>query len=165
VTKKNIPHHLEGSRAPLCETRSFNGGFMHVIHMLYVSIQKHLERSLSEHGEISFSQFLILVGFSCNAHEKVTQAKLAEYLLLTEATVSRHVGILVAKKLLTKEQDIANKKMYNLKLTQEGSRIFEDSKKIITHELEKVFGDISEKDKKNIMQHFTKVISLLHMKK
>jgi DNA-binding MarR family transcriptional regulator len=116
VTKKNIPHHLEGSRAPLCETRSFNGGFMHVIHMLYVSIQKHLERSLSEHGEISFSQFLILVGFSCNAHEKVTQAKLAEYLLLTEATVSRHVGILVAKKLLTKEQDIANKKMYNLKV-------------------------------------------------
>lgn len=133
--------------------------------MLYVSIQKHLEHLLASQGEISFSQFLILVGFSCDAHEKVTQAKLAEYLLLTEATVSRHVGVLVAKKLLTKERDSVNKKIYNLKLTKEGSRIFENSKKIITEELETIFADISEKDKKTSMQNFTSIITLLHKKK
>lgn len=149
----------------VCEAESFNGGFMHVVHMFYVSIQKHLEQSLSKDGEISFSQFLVLIGFYCEEQSTLTQAKLAEYLMITEATVSRHIGVLVSKKLLHKEKDTINKKIYNVRLTDEGKKTVEHSKKIITEELDTMFKHISEKDKSNIIKNFSKTISLLHKKK
>ena len=149
----------------LCPGDTFNGGFMHVVHMFYVSIQKHLEQTLTKEGKISFSQFLVLIGFYCEEQSTLTQAKLAEYLMLTEATVSRHIGILVTKKLLHKEKDSTNKKIYNLTLTEEGKKTVERSKKLIHEELDTIFKHISEKDKSSIIKNFSQTLAILHKKK
>lgn len=155
--------------APLVETQcmpdDFSGGFMHVIHMLYVGIQKHLETMLSSQSQISFSQFVILVGFSHNDKSCMTQAKLAEHLTLTEATVSRHITTLVAMGLLSKEKDSHNKKTYNVAITKEGVKAFTRAKKIIMQELDALFAHISEKDKAVLIKNFTATIALLHQKK
>lgn len=143
----------------------FNGGFMHVIHQLYFSIQKHLEQALVTHKELSFSQFMILVGFFCEESSSLTQAKLAQQLMLTEATVSRHIRILVAKKFLYKEKDIHNKKSYKLSISPLGKKAFMDAKKIITQELDICFSHITNTDKTIIIKNFTKTITLLHNKK
>lgn len=149
---------------PHSESTIFNGGFMHVVHMFYLGIQKHLDHVLSTRSELSFSQFLILVGFSCDNQKSTTQTKLAEYLMLSEATVSRHVSILVSKELLSKEKDRYNKKMYNLSLTHSGRKTFERTKKIIIGELDYLFSHIKEKDKESIIKNFNTTLELLQKK-
>jgi DNA-binding MarR family transcriptional regulator len=148
-----------------CVPDDFSGSFMHVIHMLYVGIQKHLENTLNAHNQISFSQFVILVGFSHSATPCVTQAKLAEHLTLTEATVSRHITTLVAIGLLSKEKDVYNKKTYNISITPQGATAYKDAKKIIMKELDSLFSHISDTDKAVLIKNFTTTISLLHQKK
>ena len=148
-----------------CTNDDFNGGFMHVIHMLYMGIQKHLEQTLSASKQISFSQFVILVGFSRKNESRITQAKLAEHLMLTEATVSRHINILVTMKLLHKEKDPNNKKSYILSLTPYGATTFMNAKKVIMKELDSLFSHISEKDRKMIIKNFTITIEALQQKK
>lgn len=153
------------SFAELCNADDFNGGFMHIFHMLYIGIQKHLEQTLSASGSISFSQFVILVGFSSNNGLCASQAKLAELLMLTEATVSRHISTLVTMKLLSKEKDAANKKSFNLVLTPHGAATFMEAKTIIMRELEVIFSHISEKDREIILNNFRSTLTLLQHKK
>ena len=143
----------------------FSGSVMHVVHQLYVSVHKQLEHVLAKHKDLSFSQFLILVGFSCKGGATLTQARLAEHLMLTEATVSRHIGILVAKGYLTKEKDVLNKKSYNLAITRDGNKVFLKTKKIITRKLDSYFSHISKNNKDIIMSTFTTTIEILHQKK
>lgn len=148
-----------------CFTDDFNGGFMHVIHSFYMGVQKHLEHALLKHKQISFSQFLILVGFSCDDSDSMTQAKLADHLKLTEATVSRHITTLVTMKLLDKHKSSTNKKSYRLTLTKEGLQAFKNAKKIIMDELNATFSHISDKDREIITQNFITTTELLQQKK
>lgn len=133
--------------------------------MLYLGVQKHLDQTLLSNKEISFSQFLILVGFYCKEGSPVTQAKLAESLMITEATVSRHIRVLVEKKLLTKLKDPQNKKSYNLTLTKTGIDTFNRAKKVVDNELTLLFSDIKEADQSLIIKTFSKTITKLHDKK
>lgn len=165
VRVHTIQNNQTISLPALHQSDDFCGGFMHVIHMLYIGIQKHLEATLSSHKLVSFSQFVILVGFSKNDNSNVTQAKLAEHLMLTEATVSRHITTLVSKGLLSKEKDLYNKKSYNLSLTKEGVRAFMDAKKIITKELDTLFSHVSLDEKAILIKNFAKTIELLQQKK
>lgn len=143
----------------------FNGGLMHTVHRLYFLVQKRIEHILAKEKEISFSQFLILVGFSSSGCPFLTQARLAEELMLTEATVSRHIHILVGKQLLTREKDSHNKKSYNITLTKNGSKAFERAKRLVTNELDAIFLSVADKDKKNIIKVFSNIIISLQQKK
>mgnify|MGYP003441389293 CR=1 FL=1 len=157
--KLNTNIDTKGTQSDFC------GGIMHAVHLFYFSIHKHVEHVLSLRGTISFSQFIILVGFSNQEASHMTQAKLAEHLMLTEATVSRHITTLVTKKLLTKVKDIANKKSYRLSLTPLGSKVYTDTKNIITNELDIYLSTISESHKKIIITNLTKITTLLNQKR
>lgn len=137
---------------------NFGTSLMYYIHHVYIGVHKHLESILLAKKEISFSQFVILTGFSCNEYPLVTQAVLAEHLMLTEATVSRHIGALVAKGLLLKEKNSKNKKSYNLTLTPLGRKTFIQVQNIITEELDMRFKDVSPSHKKVIIENFKKII-------
>ena len=167
-TKANsLPHPATSNHRKVIktvQTSDFNGGFMHVIHQLYFSIQKHFEQELQKHKGISFSQFIIMVGLSC-CRSEVTQARLAEHLMLTEATISRHISKLVEKKYLFKKKDLHNKKTYNLSISPLGRKAFVRAKKLIDDELVVCFSHVSEKDRETIITNFTKTISILHTKK
>ena len=95
----------------------------------------------------------------------MTQAKLAEHLCLTEATISRHVRTLVTKELLIKKKDAVNKKSSTLSLTELGVATFLTAKKSIMLELDTLFSHITEEDKKIITKNFMTTITTLHQKK
>lgn len=146
------------------EECQFNGSFMHVIHQFYFAIQKRLEHALLTEGPVTFSQFLILVGCSCSPTKTLTQAKLAENLMLTEATVSRHVKTLVEKGLVSKEKDVHNKKIYTLTLTKSGVHACDKAFAAVNKELEASFVKIPQKDKHHIITLFSQTLSFLHTK-
>jgi DNA-binding MarR family transcriptional regulator len=143
----------------------FNGGFMHTIHLLYFTVQKRVEQVLLARADVSFSQFLILAGFTPKDCPYMTQARLAEYLHVTEATVSRHITSLVAKGLLSKEKDPTNKKTFTLLLTNKGQKAFSKAKTIAMQELDNAFITIKDSDKKRIIKIFSQTITSLQTKK
>ncbi len=91
----------------------------------------------------------------------MTQAKLAEHLMLTEATISRHITTLVAKELLTKTKDSSNKKSYKLSLTPLGQKEYKAAKKIITKELDSYFSLIKEADTQIIIKNLSRITALI----
>lgn len=143
----------------------FSKSFMYSIHELYFLVQKHLEQVLSKHKSLSFSQFLILVGFKCSPDTAVSQSLIADRLNLTEATVSRHVSTLVDLQLLSRSQDVGNRRKYTLTLTQKGKKVFDAASTLIDKELNDIFSSVKEKDRADIMKNFSTILSQLQSKK
>lgn len=145
--------------------QDFSKSFMYSIHQMYFLVQKHLEQSLLKSKSISFSQFMILVGFQCSSSLPVSQSKIAEHLYLAEATVSRHISVLVSLGLLSRLDDTENRRKHIIKITPKGKKVFESAQKIIEKELNSIFSIIKEKDRESIMKNFNGVLSLLLAKK
>lgn len=143
----------------------FSKSFMYSIHQMYFLVQKHLEQSLLRADAISFSQFMILVGFRSSMSSPVSQSCIAEKLYLAEATVSRHISTLVDLDLLSRTEDKTNRRKHIIKITPKGAKAFEATQKIITKELDSIFSVIKEKDRNNIVKSFDEVLVTLLEKK
>jgi DNA-binding MarR family transcriptional regulator len=146
-------------------TYDFSKGFMYSVHQVYTLVQKRLEQSLSEKEAISFSQFMILVGFVCHTNSPVSQASIASFSHLTEATVSRHISVLVTKGYLSKEENKENRRKHLITITKKGLSAFAHAEKIIDKELITIFKDIKDSDRKSIMKNFNNVLLQLLTKK
>lgn len=136
--------------------------FMYAIHQTYFLAEKRLEHKLHEAGGISFSQFLILLGLHCK--EKTSQSGIAQFLYLTEATVSRHITALQKEKYLTRREDPENRRRHILAMTPHGAKVFADAHAIIERELKQIFTVIPAKDRSLIMASFKSVINQLKHK-
>lgn len=143
----------------------FSKSFMYSIHQMYFLVQKHLEHSLLKSKQISFSQFMILVGFRCSESSQVSQSAIASQLYLTEATVSRHISTLVNMDLLSRAEDKDNRRKHIIKITPKGTKAFKTASKVIDTELHLIFSNIKEKDRENIMKNFDNVLASLLTKK
>ena len=147
------------------DTQDFSQSFMYSIHQMYFLVQKHLEHVLSRGSSLSFSQFMILVGFKCSQNGPVSQSDIAERLYLTEATVSRHISTLVSLNYITRVEDKENRRKHVIKVTPKGTKVFTQAKTLIDKELQEIFGVIREKDRASIMKNFSEVFRSLLSKK
>jgi len=143
----------------------FSKTFMFSLHQMYFLVQKHLEHVLAKRKSLSFSQFLILVGFLCRNESSVSQSAIAERLNLTEATVSRHISTLVEAGLLSRAEDKANRRKHIIEITSKGKNAFKKSADIIHKELDDIFSSIQEKDRISIMKTFSHILIKLLGKK
>lgn len=143
----------------------FSKSFMFSIHQMYFLVQKHLEHVLLKRKSLSFSQFLILVGFHCGDGNAVSQSAIAEKLNITEATVSRHISTLVEQGYLSRSEDAKNRRKYIIEITKKGNLAFKKAAEIVHKELDATFSSITEKDRKNIMKNFSNILTPLLGKK
>lgn len=143
----------------------FSNSFMYLVHQMHFLVQKHLEHALSKDVSLTFSQFMILVGFQCTHDAPVSQTTIASQLDLTEATVSRHVATLVKLGLITREEDSKNRRKHVLTMTTKGRTVFTKAKDIIDAELSSLFSVINKTDRNNIMKNFQTVLNTLLAKK
>ena len=135
---------------------------MYSLHQTYFLTQKRLEQKLVAAKGISFSQFLILLGIHCNKKEP-SQTAIADFLYLTEATVSRHVSALEAEKYLTRKTDPTSRRRHILAMTAKGSTAFSKAHAVIEKELHETFSIIPAKHRGEISAAFETVIhKLLH---
>lgn len=133
---------------------------MYTIHVVHEEIEKRLDVLLTKKEGLSLSQYLVLVGF-LHGETSLSQAKLAEKLRLTEATVSRHIGILVKKKLLARKKEPNNKKSYTLSLTPFGLEMFQKTESFLLEAMDKHFSVLSNKEKSGVTSELKKVIAVL----
>jgi len=146
---------------------NFSKSFMYSIHQMYFLVQKHLEQALAKDKTLSFSQFMILVGCQCSSlsTKTVSQIAIAERLYLTEATVSRHISILVKLGYILRDSDTKNRRKHVITITPLGLKRFKAAESIITKELETIFSVIKSNDRNSIIKNLEKVLSQLLTKK
>lgn len=132
---------------------------------MHFLVQKHLEHVLLQHKSLSFSQFMILVGFTCSSDASVSQSCIADRLNLTEATVSRHISSLVELGLLSRSEDKKNRRKHVISITEKGKKTFASASLIIDKELVNIFSSIQVKDREAIMKIFSTVLSKIPTKK
>jgi DNA-binding MarR family transcriptional regulator len=138
---------------------------MYSIHQLHTLVQKHLEQALMKDKSLSFSQFMVLVGFVCGSEKQVSQTSIAERTHLTEATVSRHISTLVSLGYLSRKEDTENRRKHKITITKKGFTVFKKAETVIDKELVTIFKDINEKERKSIMKNFDHVLLQLLSKK
>ncbi len=141
------------------EKLDWSKSFMYNIHQTHFLVEKHLEQKLSAAKGISFSQFMVLLGLHCK--KAPSQTAIAEFLYLTEATVSRHMNTFTKLGYVTRKEDPDNRRKHILTLTPKGTRAFESAQKIIEHELKNIFEVIPLNERTHITSAFEKVIKKL----
>jgi DNA-binding MarR family transcriptional regulator len=132
---------------------------MYTLHETYFLVEKRLEKTLGSSGGITFSQFLILLPLHCNA--EASQSDVAEFLHLTEATVSRHIMTMAKEGLLTKKEEKGNRRKHVLALTAKGAAAFKKAHQVIEKELKDIFAVVEEKDRTKISEVFDSVLATL----
>jgi len=139
---------------------------MQSIYSFYQGTQRHLETVLAKHHEITFSQFLILISVTYRKEGCVmSQVTLADFLNITEATVSRHIKTLVALGFLTKEKASTNKKSFDLALTSHGEKVVKKAEKRIMQEIDSFLNHVTNKDSKIIINNLTTSLTMLQQRK
>ncbi len=142
-------------------TTDWSKSFMYGIHKTHFLIHKRLEQKLEKAKSITFSQFIIFVGLNCASSQTPSQVEIAEFLNMTEATMSRHIASLARSGYLVRKIDPTNKRRYTLTTTARGKKAFEKTQKIVEKELDFIFAVIPTKDRAVISRTFEKVLTQL----
>lgn len=100
--------------------------FLRAAHKSVCVIDRNADRLLTEAHGGTFSQFLILMAiFQCSG---LSQQKIAEFLDLTPAAVSRQIDSLVKADLIVREQDPQSRRSHVVSLTSAGEARFRTMK-------------------------------------
>lgn len=102
---------------------------------------------------------MVLLALNCK--QAPSQSAIAEFLHLTEATVSRHINALAKAGYVTRKEDPENRRKHILTLTPKGTRAFESAQHIIEYELKNIFEVIPLNDRTHITNAFEKVMKKL----
>lgn len=96
--------------------------FLRAVHKSVYAIDRNADRLLTEKEGGTFSQFLILMAIAqCSG---LSQQKIAEFLDLTPAAVSRQIDSLVKAELIVREQDPQSRRSHVVSLTPAGEKRF-----------------------------------------
>jgi DNA-binding MarR family transcriptional regulator len=139
----------------------FSKSFMYSINQVYFLVEKRIGSVLTDAHKMTFSQFMILVGFKCSEEGPVSQSCIANRLHLTEATVSRHISSLVSMKYLVRKEDTKNRRKHIITITEKGRTAFAEAQALIDTELHDIFSVIKQGDRSSMMKNFENVIKHL----
>lgn len=145
--------------APQQSQLDWSKTFMYSLHETYFLIQKRLETRLAKQDAVTFSQFLILLSLQCQSEG--SQSDVANFLHITEATVSRHMSTMEKEGLLQKKEVPDNRRKHLITLTPKGAAAFKKAHTVIEKELKEIFAVIPEKDRTHITNTFDTVLKKL----
>jgi DNA-binding MarR family transcriptional regulator len=93
----------------------------YLLHRLNVVMSRRIDQCLSEDIDLTLSQFLILKAAGQESH--ISQSKVARYLGLTEAAVSRQTDAVLERGWITRVANEANRREHVVELTPTGSML------------------------------------------
>ncbi len=103
--------------------------FLKAVHQTVFLFDREADRVLAETLGGTFSQFMVLMAIAqCQG---LSQQKIAAFLQLTPAAVSRQVDGLVEAKLIARKQDPHSRRSYVVSLTEAGEKRFGAMKTVL----------------------------------
>ncbi len=134
--------------------------YVHTIHKTYTLLMRHFDKVLVQENTLSFSQFIIMNAlFSCG--ETYNQSQLADTLMLTEASISRHISLLKRKKYVitvVEKKNATAKKVAMLTLTKTGKDVLEKNEMLLKKELLTISESIGQKEKEILLQSMNDIM-------
>lgn len=119
------------------------------VHKLACLMGRSAEQTLRTVGNLTFSQFRILVALLHGA--TLNQRTIAQYHGLTEAAVSRMLTTMQRQKLVQLVKDPANRRTHQLTLTPRGRRIAERAATKLESYFAKAFHGISASQRNSFL--------------
>lgn len=118
------------------------------IFILTVNLQKVADRILHSEINLTLSQFRMLMAI--NHHPGLSQKDIADFWGIEEASVSRQIGILTDKKLISIKNRAASKREHSLSLASPGKKIIEKAILVIENQSEDIFRDVGQKQREDL---------------
>jgi len=143
----------------MSEKQDWSKSFMYSLHQVNFLIGKRLEHQLLKAKRISFSQFLVLIALGCC--DKVSQRQVAEFLFLSEPTVSRHIESLRKSGHLKKTAHPESRREVVLSLTPKGRTELSRCQQILDTEITLIFKGISEQEGKTLARTIGGILTRL----
>lgn len=122
-------------------------------------IRRYSQVRFSEAGiEITVDQWLVLKKISDS--ERITQIELANAIFKDRASITRILDLLLKKKLVSKEPG-ADKRAYELALTEAGEKFMEQALMIVKSIRKKGVEAMSDKEQEQLRKSLQKIINNL----
>lgn len=143
-----------------------------LLHTLLYSIkefsflsEKRLEKSLQEkHIKLTLAQIVVLISVSMNTREErpLNQCSIAEFLHVTEATISRHIKSLITEGYLAKnERKEGVGRGSDIVITKKGFAELGTSTNLINTHVTKLLSPLTEKEQETLRTLLKKLIKPL----
>lgn len=122
------------------------------IKRLYLLMNKHIEKELKKY-DLARSQFQVI--YFVHQHKKLTQKELIQIMQVKPATLTVIIDGLVKKDLLTRNENVHDKRFKVIQLTDKGEKLRKKIPSLPEIIEDRLFKDIQDKKKviaKNVMQ-------------
>ena len=129
---------------------------MHKVCFLNEKIQDHL---LKKKLDLSLSQYMVLVFLSLKPGQ--SQEDLAVRRNSTEASISRTVKILIRKKFITCQPDLADKRKKKLFLSGSGQKLLVRAKNIVSQEFNSFLREIDKDEGGELERNLEKILKAI----
>ncbi len=129
---------------------------MHKVCFLNEKIQDHL---LKKKLDLSLSQYMVLVFLSLKPGQ--SQEDLAVRRNSTEASISRTVKILIRKKFITCQPDLADKRKKKLFLSGSGQKLLVRAKNIVSQEFNSFLREIDKDEGEELERNLEKILKAI----
>jgi len=122
-------------------------------------MDKIADRVLQINSDITLSQFLILTAVKHKAG--ISQERIAKFLELTQAAVSRQIEVLRKKKLILREENPQNRREHILSITKNGESKLKKSSKIIMSKFNYLYKVLNRDEKIAFNKSLDKIFEVL----
>ena len=127
----------------------FSQTYLYKLHRLTTSIDTAFDQTLQNYAAITLSQFVLLL--SVNQYQPVSQRKIATFLAITPAAISRQVDIAQRNKWIVISGHSDDRRTQSLQLTKDGQIIIEKGLAALEQQLFHIFNYSGSNT--NLMQH------------
>ena len=118
--------------------------FLKNIHKVVFAVDRSADHLLAKSLDTTFSQFLLLTAISrCPG---LSQQKIATFLNLTPAAISRQIDNLVNAGYIVREEDPESRRAHVVNLTEKGKERHEAMKTVLLRSFKSRIDGIAEKD-------------------
>ena len=117
---------------------------------------KHKMSLCSESSHITAVQFDALKFISAN--KQVTMSQISDYFSTSMPTATSLVDKLISSKLVTRKDDLKDRRIIKINLTKLGEKILAKAFKSRTNSMNKMLSYLSQSDKKELLRIFKKIV-------
>lgn len=131
------------------------------ISRVYKAIKREFNRRL-ESMDLTYVDFLILMNLRESQRSMVS---LAKEILMTQAGITAAVDRLEERGLVRRERDSQDRRVINVKITEEGLKVLEKALQIYTEMAEELLREVNKEDKTKLMELLSLLMSKMAEKK
>jgi DNA-binding MarR family transcriptional regulator len=139
-----------------------NDQIVYKLHKTVFLLNRIADQGLQNSLSLTLPQFLILTAVS--QYPGVSQLKVAQYLDLTQAAISKQMKLMLDQGLIERSENPKNRREHVLRPTAKGKKLLTSGTKVLDRKMSEVFESLSEPDRVELMSALEKITKRIYAK-